>query len=97
MGIFLTTFFGFFFSLTNYLNQRTHSLDAILLLLVFAYSLAGDDSENFDLDERSLKNLLVQAIMSEQEPSELILSFGESKMFQDNVSSNKVMIPIIIL
>ncbi|XP_033643614.1 sec1 family domain-containing protein 2-like [Asterias rubens] len=66
-------------------EQLPHSLDIILLLLIFAYSLAGDDSVNFDLDERSLKNLLVQAILSEQEPSDVLTSFTGEKRMDDSV------------
>ncbi|XP_022085168.1 sec1 family domain-containing protein 2-like isoform X2 [Acanthaster planci] len=66
-------------------EKMAHSLDTILLLLVFAYSLAGDDSISFDSDERSLKTLLVQAILSEQEPSELITQFVGETRSEDRV------------
>ena len=59
---------------------RSHSLDEIIVLLIYIYSLMGDECSHSNTEERNFQECLMDAILAEDKPSDLITELGKNAL-----------------
>ena len=60
-----------------HLPCRSITLDDIIVLLIYTYSLMGDESSHSATEVRKIQECLMDAILADEKPSELITMLGE--------------------
>ncbi|XP_072016358.1 LOW QUALITY PROTEIN: sec1 family domain-containing protein 2-like, partial [Amphiura filiformis] len=64
----------------NQSGERSHSLDEVIVLLIYAFSLMGDECSHNGSEVRKIQECLMDAILADEKPSQLITALvGEEK------------------